>query len=335
MAVADPSQEIGDFRAMPPSAWVKIYARFTPSSCSQDARITESSCLEGSDGASSTSFETAQLRTMPADAWSSIHNVFEQDSTEIFEVPRETLGTPVGPRCDDGEPLCFLTNGSPSPQASNDDTVESEAKCALKFKGATHALGAALPAAVARFALTPESAGSDVSLLEAVEPLLPANVPEDASEFSPPAAPAACDADVPKSTWKRISVASAQAKEQMTDKVQRSIGYMKPTQMPETVQRSIGYMKPTQMPETMQKSVVFVKEKAGSARDKANTVSAVVTDKANTVSAVVSDKANTVSAAVTDKASTVSAVVTAAVSQTTQKGFELAKGMRRPRRGGA
>merc|ERR1712232_1128579 len=238
------------------------------------------------------------------------------------------MGTPVGPHMTPGKTLCFLASASP------------EADVLQDFGEAQHDLED-------RSWLETEQEvddNLDVPTLQAVEPVYPRSFSRDscppehdlqfegsesvfAAAEKPPAEQRGSQksaANIIPSAAKHMSAQAFKAKEQVSGKVHRSIGFVKehaegalrvPAQVSENLHKGIGFMKeqtgsalkvPAQMSGTAQKSFVYAKEKAGSAREKAQTVSAVVTAK---------------------------------MTQTTQKGFDIARSMRssqaRSRPGGA
>jgi len=306
-----------------------------------------------------------------------------------FHVP-EDFGTPVGPHLTPGKPLGFLTLGTPEPSYQNDGGDDADAGGYIPSPGSSVRMNV-------RDAIffSPDSFGdADIPTLEAVEPIIPGTFSHDACV--PGAEPVPDEFDSYASAWEKRSAAlkakspvrggipkaarqmSAQAhkaKGKVSEKVHRSIGYVKehaegakrmpvqtvhrslevkdrlslemkdriqyvkdhtesalkagssvvktPSQVPvkisETAHKGLGYAKavpaqmsenahkgfgyakavPVQMSENAHKGFGYAKEKAGNAREKAHTVSAAVT---------------------------------ARVTQTTQKGFDMAKGMTQAKR---
>jgi len=209
-----------------------------------------------------------------------------------FHVPADTAVTPKGPNLTPGEPLCFLSAQSPE-DSPFQDPHESTMPC---FTGGVN------------------DSNSPIPTLEPV-PVYP-DITMDGPECeSPPKAGAA------RRAWKKISAVEAarqmssqahKAKDHVSEKVQKSVGYVRHVkehagiQVSDKVHKSIGFVKgqtegarkvPAQMSETAQKGIGYAKDKAGTARD----------------------------------------TVTSRVSQTAHKGLEFAKGImpRSGRSGGA
>lgn len=218
--------------------------------------------------------------------------VVSESPESPFNVPADTAVTPKGPNLTPGEPLCFLSAQSPE-DSPFQDADESTMPC---FTGGE------------------DDSNSPIPTLEPV-PIYPDTTVDGPECESPPKVGAA------RRAWKKISPVEAarqmssqanRAKDHVSEKVQKSFGYVKHvkehagTQVSDKVHKSIGFVKdqtegarkvPSQVSETAQKGIGYAKDKAGSARD----------------------------------------TVTSRVSQTAHKGLEFAKGMmpRAGRRGGA
>lgn len=317
MAGVTQFDQIGDFRMMPTDAWEKLYANFVQIDSSKATCITEP-----------TNPQVGDHRMMPIYAWANIYAKFEQlDSSQAtcmspvgraFEVPEDATGTPVGPHTTPGKPLCFMT-GTP-----DRDVLFPYAYRAMRDAGGV-AQNKTEDSPPLHRRGGKEDDDMNIPMLEAVEPMLPGLPSSDASlpeTGSPP------KSECRSSAWQKLSSAlprtqaspaqaipnaarqmSAQAqraKEQVSGKAQKA-----KEQVSETVNKSIGFVKdqtgsalkvPAQMSGSVQKTLGFAKDKAGSAREKAQSVSAAVT---------------------------------ARVAQTTQKGFDMARGKRMGQKGGA
>lgn len=305
--------ELGDFRTMPVDAWTHIYANFAATT----AKTSESPAAKADD-----------VFGTPMGA---------NSEENPFLVPEDPSGTPKGPNFSPGLPLGFLTSGTPSP-------TKALAKVRDAFRSAIGSSPMS-PKGDAKF----EIDDSNVPMLEAVEPVFAGEIPED------PVSPTGSGSPTSKSegaaaAWKKLSAAfprpqkltastslpllgkspaqhieairdnchptehakqlqahANKAKEQVSETVNKAKenALKVPEQVSATAQKGMGFVKgqaenvrskvPLPMTVTAQKSFGFAKEKAGTARDKAQTVSAAMTAK---------------------------------VTQTTQKGMDIARGMR-------
>jgi len=345
--------EMGDFRAMPASAWTGIYAHFAPAGSSQmeaSADITESPAAASEDV-----FGTPMGKNL---------------EESPFHVPDDAAGTPEGPNLTPGKPLAFLRDATPSPDAA---FRAAKAKCRDALRAA---LGSSpSPDTVPLIIATDDDV--DVQTLEAVSPMFAGDVPE---ENSSPTGAASPTPKSPTSAWKRMSAAlpntpktpviaaipeqvsaqaqkvkeqvsalpetvSAQAqkaKEQVSDTVSKAAqGARKvPGQVSDTAQRSMEFVKeqtqsalkvPAHMTETAKKlpaattsTVTQVSESA----KKSFGNSAQISEAAKKNFGQLADEIKVKAGTAQEKAQTVSAAVKASVSQTTQKGIDMAKNIR-------
>jgi len=305
--------QVGDYRVMPNDAWRNLYAKFAPIDSSEATCITETATPQVGD-----------YRVMPISAWANIYAKFQQQDApaspvaRAFAVPEDATGTPVGPHTTPGKPLCFMTG-----------TPDTDVLFPHAYRAARDASGVAQDEMEDSPPLHRRGGKEDddmeIPMLEAVEPMVPGLPPSDDASLPETGSP---KSESRSSAWKRLSSAlprtqtspaqaipnaarqmSAQAlraKEQVSEKAQKA-----KEQVSETVNKSIGFVKdqtgsalkvPAQMSGSVQKTFGLAKDKAGSAREKAQSVSAAVT---------------------------------ARVAQTTQKGFDMARGKRMGQQGGA
>jgi len=301
MAGVSNVHQIGDFRAMSVDAWANIFANFEPVGSCQTAQpgIMEKTCESPCAAVPEEVFGTPMGATVEAGT--------TDDSP--FHAPDDSFGTPPGPNLTPGEPLGFLTSGTPSPGAAED----AKTRC----KDALHA------------ALSAESEGNvpfeadnddeDMPMLEAVEPRYPGDDSQDVSPSGGSPTSAA-------SAWKRISAALPNAPNPPGLAIPNAARQMSvqahkaKEQMSETVHKAkeSALKVPAQMSETAHKSMDFVKGQKGNVRK---------------VPAQMSETAHKSLGYAKEKAGSVSAAVTAKVTQTTQKGFDMARGMRPHARG--
>lgn len=344
--------EMGDFRAMPASAWTGIYAHFAPAgSCQMEASadITESPAAASED-----MFGTPMEKNL---------------EESPFHVPDDAVGTPEGPNLTPGKPLAFLRDATPSPDAA---FRAAKAKCRDALRAALGSSPEKVP-----LILATDDDDTDMQTLEAVSPMFAGDVPE---ENSSPTGAASPTPKSPTSAWSRISAAlpntpktpviaaipeqvsaqaqkvkeqvsalpetvSAQAqkaKEQVSDTVNKAAqGARKvPGQVSETAQRSMEFVKeqtqsalkvPTHMSETAKRlpaattsTVTQVSESA----KKSFGNSAQITEAAKKNFGQLAEEIKVKAGTAQEKAQTVSAAMKASVSQTTQKGIDMAKNIR-------
>lgn len=342
--------EMGDFRAMPASAWTGIYAHFAPAgTCQMEA--------------------SADIAESPASASDVFGTPMGKNLEESpFHVPDDAVGTPEGPNLTPGKPLAFLRDATPSPDAA---FRAAKAKCRDALRAALGSSPEKVPLIIAT------DDDTDMQTLEAVSPMFAGDVPE---ENSSPTGATSPTPKSPTSAWSRISAAlpntpktpviaaipeqvsaqaqkvkeqvtalpetvSAQAqkaKEQVSDTVNKAAqGARKvPGQVSETAQRSIDFVKeqtqsalkvPAHMSETAKRlpaattsTVTHVSESAKKSFGNPAQISEAAKKNFGQLADEIKVKAGTAQ----EKAQTVSAAVKASVSQTTQKGIDMAKNIR-------
>jgi len=292
--------ECGDFRTVPADAWANVHASFAPE---VSPATTEDSTIENDRDLGVTDTSAAQVLTEPVPSP-------ESDSSVSMSVPDDTTVTPQGPQIGSGKCLGFLAAETPG-NACSDEECGQSADEEEEAEGDIPKLIAFLNifqmepvkvysdnerAAPLTFAELQEAYGDDDDI-----PFLELAEIETSENLSPNAA-----GSQGNKAWKKISAASAQvadavrhrtpqlpglpnaqkAKDQV-QKVQKSIEYMKdstqggakkalliPAQMSGTMRRM-----PAQVSETAQKGFGYAKERAESAREKAQSVTAAVTAK--------------------------------------------------------
>jgi len=283
--------EGGDFRTVPADAWENVYASFAPE---VSPATTEDSTIENDRDLGVTDTSAAQVLTEPAPSPESDTEQPapspESDSSASMSVPDDTTVTPQGPQIGSGKCLGFLAAETPGNACSDEECGQSADEMEPAKIYSDNARAAPLT-----FAELQEAYGDDdIPFLELAEI-------ETSENLSPNAA-----GSQGNKAWKKISAASAQvadavrhrtpqlpglpnaqtAKDQV-QKVQKSIEYMKdstqggakkalliPAQMSGTMRRM-----PAQVSDTAQKGFGYAKERAESAREKAQSVTAAVTAK--------------------------------------------------------
>lgn len=309
-AVQNNVHELGDFRAMPVDAWTNLYAKFADKPWST-VKTSESPAAKADD-----------VFGTPMGA---------NSEESPFLVEEDPIGTPQGPNLTPGKPLGFLTSGTPSPTKALAKVRDAFLAAVSPRKGKSEG--------AAEFEIADDS---NVPMLEAVEPVFAGEIPEAVVSPTGSGSPTS-KSEGAAGTWKRLSASlpttqairdnmnpapvarqlsekALKTKEQVSESVNKAKEAIRdninparqlsekalkvPAQVSETAQKGMGFVKEQtetvrkvgpQLSETAQKSFGYAKEKAGNARDKAQTVSAAVTAK---------------------------------VTQTTQKGMDIARGMR-------